>query len=599
MNLKSKVFLILVVLTITPLIILSFAVSYTASYVIKEKVSLAAASTINNLVIFIARDIQDYQTLTFVYSRRNQLIESLRKADEDTDFNPFYSIKRSIIDYEIIHQVGYPFQYAVISNNGKVFFSYDYYNRIPSESKLMKLVQSSWYKQISESMANHHSVYSYDNVFLSNGSKQIYFASNIWSDFKKLGMIIIGIDEYYFSRLLANFKISPGSAIFILDENSDLIIPGENNPFSYESVKEGISKQLINKKDIGINKEIKIAGEKYLMFKIQLPLRDVTFRWSVLVLTPIKELSNDVNQIYYINVILILFSLIAILFLTLIMNRVIIKPIENLSRNMELVSVGNLEITILTNRSDEIGILENGFNTMILSLKDYIRKVEIQEKNKREMEIQILQSQINPHFLRNTLNTIKWMAEIKQANGITNAIVSLSRLLDYYVSSTECMVSVRRELDSIMEYVNLQKLRYQNKFTIKIDVEGKLLENKILKLSFQPIIENSIMHGFASKRGQCTIILKGLVENNCIIFTIADNGVGIDDIVLNKLLNNDAVNVEKTDGIALKNIDDRIKLHFGENYGIKIYSKRGKGTEVIITMPVVRKEEVENENNDY
>jgi len=592
MNLKSKVFLILAILTITPLVILSFAVSYTASYVIKEKVSSAAETTINNLAIFIARDVQDYQTLTFYYSRRSQLIESLKRAEDEKDFNPFYSIKKSIFDYDIIHQVGYPFQYAVITNDKKVYFSYDYYNRIPNVSKLQSLVQSNWYEHISQSMSHHHSVYAYDNIFLSNGSKQIYFASNILSNFKKLGMILIGIDEYYFSRLLENFKITPGSAIFIIDKNSDLVIPGEHNPFIYSSIKEGINRKYFNNNDNGISEEIEIFGKKYLLYKINLPLRNDNFTWSVLVLIPVNELSSDVNRIYYINIILILFSLVAILFLTLIMNKVIIKPITNLSKKMELVSIGNLEIYIQSSRTDEIGILENGFNAMILSLKKYIKKVESQEKNKREMEIQILQTQINPHFLRNTLNTIKWMAEIKQANGITNAIISLSRLLDYYVSSTECMVPVKTELASIMEYVYLQKLRYQNKFSISINVEDEILDKNILKLSFQPIIENSIIHGFASKRGQCTIVLNGKVEDKCIIFTISDNGVGINKNELEKLLVNDIKNVSRFEGIALKNIDERIKLHFGIDYGIKIYSTKGKGTDVLMIMPVIRNEEI-------
>ena len=218
----------------------------------------------------------------------------------------------------------------------------------------------------------------------------------------------------------------------------------------------------------------------------------------------------------------------------------------------------------------------------------YLLDVKIQkEREMRVTEIKMLQSQINPHFLYNTLNTIKWMATIQGSEGIKEIAVCLGRILKSALDNTQDKISIREELGIINDYIRIQSLKYKEKIHFSIEVQDdSLLEYSIIKFILQPVIENAIFHGIEPKEGIGRIEMSIRKENERIYIEVCDNGVGISEEKLGTILKRtDDGNNSMSDGIALNNINKRIKLVYGENYGLTLASELGFYTRVIMEFP--------------
>lgn len=588
LNLRKKVFLILILLTTVPLLILGTTATYIATNSLEKKITFLANKTLENLTGYMSKDIQNYTSLVFYCSRNTEIINALLEENSRNRSKIFFAIKSAITKSDVIRQVNYPFQYIVVSRNQTAYTSFSHQEMGGISGWQPAFIDQAWYSELRSSPLNILKIVVSSNELFANGDDQIYFASNIIYNFDSIGTVLIGIDEYVFGRLLMNSKITNGSSIFIFDGKRELMVEGENNPLSAREDSGGLERLIDglpqDKADFPVHAVV--DDHRYMVTAKNIEFRENNVSWLVLMLTPESEILRDVNKISYVNFSLLALCLVAIVILNIVVNRVIVNPVLLLNRLTTEVSQGNLSVRAQELRNDEIGRLGHGFNEMIESLNSYIGSVERQEQEKRKLEIRILQNQINPHFLHNVLNTIKWMAELKQAHGISRALVSTSRLLDYNFSSTNNIVKVKEELAYTDEYVHLQKLRYQNKFSFEYSIEPEVLESPILKCTFQPILENSIVHGFKGKRGKCTIYLEGYRSDAHTIITIADNGVGMDRETLQHLFDGDPVQRSgQLEGIALTNIRQRIRLHFGDPYGVTVSSNPGKGTAVTLFLP--------------
>lgn len=211
-------------------------------------------------------------------------------------------------------------------------------------------------------------------------------------------------------------------------------------------------------------------------------------------------------------------------------------------------------------------------------------------KKKADMEFQILQAQINPHFLYNTLDSIKWLAVIQNVHNISSMTNSLINLLKYNISRNNKTVMLSEELESVKNYVNIQKYRYGDIFEVTYDVNEDLLEYRILKFILQPIVENAIFHGFENMEGNCLIKIIARKKDEYLIIEIIDNGIGITNERLEDIQSPNK-DKGKFSGIGLRNIEERIKLYFGEKYGLTIDSKLHEGTHVSLFLPIISNEE--------
>jgi putative HAMP domain protein len=206
---------------------------------------------------------------------------------------------------------------------------------------------------------------------------------------------------------------------------------------------------------------------------------------------------------------------------------------------------------------------------------------------KRKSEFDTLQSQINPHFLYNTLDIIVWMIENENSDKAVNIVTALAKFFRISLSKGKNIITVKDEVEHVRNYLMIQNMRFKNRFEYSIDVDEEVLSYSSLKLMLQPLVENAIYHGMEFMDGDGEIDVKVFKEDDSLYFMITDNGLGMSEDMVETLLSKDFVPSKKGSGIGVKNVNERIKLYFGSEYGLKVESEPDEGTKITIHLPAV------------
>ncbi|MBD8071145.1 sensor histidine kinase [Bacillus sp. PS06] len=387
----------------------------------------------------------------------------------------------------------------------------------------------------------------------------------------KLGLLIVTIDV---SKLLNETLDFSPTKNFVITNNDEIIYKTTDLPFREDLIS--------TKNDNGYNKVV-MDDKEFLVSYKHSSYSDLVY-YNILPYDNITQQSTEIKQIIFALFILMLA-------LTLILSRFaakgISKPIEQLTEKMRLVQQGDFENNHqLEGRyyNDEIGILHHDFQVMLEKIKSLISENYTKQLVIKEAEYKALQSQINPHFLYNTLDSINWLARSRKQHEISGLAEALGNMMRKIISKKEPMISIKEELEIVQSYITIQKFRYGDRIHFTLDTHEDYEKIKIPKLTIQPMIENAIQHGLEEIIGECHISVKlEAIEDELIIF-IEDNGPGMEESKVKAILSGEVVS-KKSSGIGLNNIRERIRLMFGEEYGIQIESVVSKGTKVIITLP--------------
>jgi len=588
-SLRNKSLVILLLLGIVPLIVSGLIINAFTSRLLIQKTNYTAEQTIDKLSLIVSKNLQGFVDIVF-YSAQNKELQSIVSSklyNDNQKQEVFFNIYYEIFNKQLIKRSDYPYQYFVITSDNNIFTNFSYLNDVDKE-KILKLLSSKyWYNSLLYSQIQKIFIVSEPNYLSPNSTQHLYICSNIIKNMSQVGILLISIDESYISKLLDNVRISEKSSIFIIDKNNCLVESGSNYIHFNE-----IPIEIINKINNyqGQTFNYKVNNEKVLINFRNLYINGIENNFQLMMITPVKDITKDVSYIKYIILGMSFLSIIAVLFLSILINKNIINPILGLHDFAKKVESGDLDVRVNYNQKDEIGKLAEMFNNMLEKIKQNIEEIKEKEESKRKLEIEFLQSQINPHFIYNTLDIVRWLAEMMKVPSIGKALVSIAGLIRYNYDIQNSTVSVKKEIKHIEEYIYLQKLRYQNKFISKIEIDDEILDCVILKLILQPIIENSIIHGFGNKKELGNLIIKGKKVNKKLVFTISDDGVGISKANLKKILqfNNQDNIYSSMKKIGIANVIQRIKLNYGEEYGLKIKSNLNKGTEVKIILPLIK-----------
>ncbi|MDD6236542.1 MAG: sensor histidine kinase [Clostridiales bacterium] len=210
-----------------------------------------------------------------------------------------------------------------------------------------------------------------------------------------------------------------------------------------------------------------------------------------------------------------------------------------------------------------------------------------EQEQKRKSELKALQAQINPHFLYNTLDSIIWMAEAGNTDEVVEMTSALANLFRTSISKGDEIIPIQVEIDNITSYLTIQKMRYQDKLTYHIDVDDNIKKYKILKVVLQPLVENAILHGVKSKTTNGLIEIGAFETEDAVVFTVTDHGEGMTEEQLKNIFAPKKNTVSRGSGIGVNNVNERIKLYFGEQYGLQFFSRYGEGTTVHVVIPKV------------
>ncbi len=294
------------------------------------------------------------------------------------------------------------------------------------------------------------------------------------------------------------------------------------------------------------------------------------------------QTNNIINLVIILGIILLFFSIL----LAIIISGTLVKPIYKLKNHMVEVSNGNLDSYYETKNNDEISILGKVFNQMLMDIKKLINQVYKVQTQKRNAELRILQSQINPHFLYNTLDTIQWKALEYKAFDVADMINSLSIFFRISLSDGKEFITISDEIEHVRNYLEIQKTRYKDKISYSINLKESISQNLVPKMIIQPLVENSIYHGLKLKKQKGIININVLSENDYIIIEVIDNGIGMNHKMLATTKDN-LYNSIESEHYGLYNINERLKLTFKDKYNIDIDSEFGKGTKVLLKIPKI------------
>jgi len=270
----------------------------------------------------------------------------------------------------------------------------------------------------------------------------------------------------------------------------------------------------------------------------------------------------------------------------------ITKPVQALSRAAKKIADGDFSTRVEVATKDEVGTLAENVNEMSGRLEEMVQKIKEDERKMRYTELRLLQEQINPHFLYNTLDTIIWLVEGNSPDKAVNMVVSLSDFFRIVLSKGKEIITIREEEQHIRSYLEIQQVRYRDILDFDIQIPEELYRYKILKLTLQPIVENSLYHGIKVKRGKGTILVTGCLKEDKIYFDIKDTGVGMSQAELASIRSKLTRPCKESDsGFGLANVNERIKMNYGPEYGVEIDSIQGEGTWVSIVIPAQEIEE--------
>lgn len=401
------------------------------------------------------------------------------------------------------------------------------------------------------------------------------------------GAVIFAIPERIIYNAYSNIQLGKTGEILIYRTTGELIS-------CFDETK--LDKLMLDDKYIELLKS-ETSGVKHLtengrrVLWVMKPLAEKD--WFVAGKVPVNEISEEVNVLWGITVTMIAIAIIVSLLFISVLVESIIKPIKRIINAMKQAEAGNLQVAAEVAGQYEISEIARYFNRMI----SRIRKLNEIEKKKKEAELNVLMGQINPHFLYNTLESIVWKAQAAGESEISQMAYSLGRLYRTSTNSRMLQVKVAEELEYVKTYIEIQKLRYKNRFAYEVFVEDESLPACFtLRMILQPIVENAVSHGVKPTKRKVRILLEVKKIHQNLVFTITDNGAGMttDELqkIKMKLNSNDAgedqpPRPKKPSGIGLTNINERIKLYFGEQYGLSIESEKNVGTKVTVNVPLI------------
>lgn len=412
---------------------------------------------------------------------------------------------------------------------------------------------------------------------------------------KLLGVILINVNESKFTDLWKNVNVTPNSFTVVKDESNHMIhqkdIPVSDNNFDY------ITKALSSK-----------SGKSNIIFtplnrKMYLAIcsKPGEYNWEAVTIIPIFELFTSTILILFLIIVTVFILIIIVIRVsTNIANR-ITTPIEQLNNTIRAIEQGNLTIQAAEG-TDEIGMLAKSFNKMTTNIRNLIDQIHTEEKEKRNAELLALQSQINPHFLYNTLNSIKVMAQIQGAIGVAGTLESLISFLRFCTKNKDELITLAGEAKIAQNYVAIMNFRYLNKITYRCNIPDNLKNYLTIRFLLQPMIENSIVHGYDLSSSKAIISVSAWEEDNFIVIRVADNGIGIDSERIDSILNGKLESTKnRTTSIGLYNVNQRIQMTFGTQYGLCMKSKPGFYTVIETKLPMIAKEEelTDGNNKDF
>ncbi|MFT8348348.1 sensor histidine kinase [Clostridium saccharoperbutylacetonicum] len=536
------------------------------------------------------------QTLYTIKSNINSMIKNINNnsriiiSNKDIQAILKNSNNRNGIDVQI-DMYGYLSSIIDSMNNVSSIYIYDNFGNkyyIDKQSrksfKLNKVENANWYKTaINEKGYYILRLNAGEKADLNPNENYVSFIRviNDMESQKPIGTLIININESNFVNCYKDIISKNGTNILLMDENNDFIV-NPKDVSDFNQISELIRKKLI-KSDVEEERNSiieKIKGEDYIFSLLKIE----EYNWTIVSKIPFKELSKESNTVYLMAFVFTIINGILLFIGAISISRLITKPIKKLLKSMKGIENGEFKKVNIEVGNDEIGKLRDGYNIMVYEIEKLINRIIEEQKVKRKAELSVLQAQVKPHFLYNTLDAMGYLALSGKCDEVYDALEALGEYYRTSLSKGREVITVGEEIEIVKNYFLLQKLRYGDIFTDTYEVDERVLKLKILKLVLQPIAENALYHGIKPKGEHGIIKLTVALIDNLIEISIEDDGVGMMEEELNKVVSDKIDNNNLSFG--LRGTIERLRIFYGTSDVYEIESRKRYGTKVTITIPI-------------
>ncbi|OPA73169.1 two-component sensor histidine kinase [Paenibacillus selenitireducens] len=592
-SIHVRLFMIFLFSMLGLLLIVSLVYYQRATEQIRDKVSVVAEKNISQTAGLFDLMLKGYDGVTKSLNSNNELMRLLRIQPTA---NTVYAvnIERRITD--ILGAVFYSRNdivgIHVITNQGTVF-SFDRSIRTGT----LDFSEQPWFSELKQSTGEMKWLGVYPESLMTGDIDRPVFAFGRQlfelSSLKPIGHVLIEADAGAIVSALSNASLAPGSSVIIRGAEGKEII-------RTKSAEEDIG--FIPRDWPGDIKPNKVAVREW-NHALVTAARINMANWTVIGVTPDRELKLEVKQTQQFLLTVIIVLVLAATIVATFVSRSFSSPFKRLIQQMKQVELGKFNGEVHVHSYDELNVLVGSFNRMVHQMDDLIERVKLASISEKNAQLQALQSQVNPHFLFNTLDMIYWMLDERENDRLGKVILALSQIFRYSSDWEEASrVKLRTELDQLQHYLTIIETRVGGRVQTVIEVEERWLDAEVPKMILQPIVENAVKYGLEPLSRQGVLRVYSRQTEDRLQIVVQDNGLGMDDDSLSQLSRSLAgtpmLGLEQEEpngrrGIGLLNVHRRIRLMYGDPYGIRIESVRNVGTTVIVSFPIPDKEGLE------
>jgi two-component system sensor histidine kinase YesM len=578
MRLKSKLivsFVLLIVISI-------FSIGWVFFLILKDAIVNEVGQSVQEVlqqtmqnIDYKLKDIDDL----YVNIGSNKELEMIMASNTATDTNRsnekvFYETIYPIIFGARTEQIQ---SVSIFAQNGLNLFVNT--NASAANRTRAEIEQTSIYQQSYLGRGKPLWLFSNQDIFsnLDSGRKVIYNARKATSlvTYKEWGLMLIGVRESFIFDSFKNVLTGMKAITYLVDEQGFII--------------SHISKDLVSTKaDPNVWGTISGSSNGSSLIMFQGTMYSVHYftslytGWKLVTMIPQAVVYNHIELAKGTIMMIVLITVALSILYSVFISSSITRPLMKLIRYIKIVRDGDIHTKVHLGTQEEFGEISESFNEMTEEIRTLISKVRDDEKKIREAELRALQSQINPHLLYNTMDSIYWMTKTKEYEEIAEMTTAFAQFFRLILNKGNEMTTIAKELATIEHYLHIQKLQFKDKFEYLIEAEPRVMEEACIKLILQPLVENALLHGIKplkNKRGLISILAKR--EGHLILLEVIDNGIGMDVEQIEALLEPPS----EEGGYGIYNIIERIHLAYGEEYGLRFESRIHEGTRIQITLP--------------
>ncbi len=568
-SIRNRLLFTFLITSIVPLILVSILSFRLYSKNMEEKISASAIQLLSLVNVNMITELEKYQYLCGSFCT-NATIQDALKVNNMTSGEKNKRVGKIL---ELVRsQIIYPAQaknITIYDQNGNIFFDLGYDGFYDADKG--KIIEDIGEQAPNDSWS-YVKTYRHRNI-ITLGRRIL----DGYSDTKVLGYTVISIDEKLFSEtVLTPVNLEEGTNILFMKPDGTVLSSWDRN------VPLGVAHQNQELIDNLQKRYPKKSGSFTL--KDEAASQLITFSYNknfnlyFVSIIPFSYINSETGTVIRQLIMVALPLLLFCITITLVIYLSISKPISNMVAHCKQISSGNFNGRIKDRHKDELSFLSNNLDRMVGKVEQLLCEQKEDEKKKRELEMQMLQYQINPHFLFNTLNSLRLVAAMNQDHVVSEGITALANLLKNVLVDKHEYITIREEIENLKNYFAIQSIRYAGNFQVSYELDESLMSCVVPKLILQPLAENSVIHGTTESDLIMEIRVRCVREEKHIKLEIADNGKGFDMAKVNPM---------GIGGIGIPNVNDRIQLNFGNEYGLYITSEPGKGTTCSITLPEV------------